>query len=93
LISEDLDGEKKRVDADLNQELQDLGKIPKRRGSHLRQRVSEALEKAGPRRSRIALIDLDNENIYPFDSYHEAIEFMSKHKGRWYVSMNSFQNL
>jgi cellulose synthase/poly-beta-1,6-N-acetylglucosamine synthase-like glycosyltransferase len=55
--------------------------------SRNRKAIESALERAGiSLEMRISVVNLDSDERYYFDDYHQAIEFMKGKKGKWYVT-------
>jgi hypothetical protein len=59
--------------------------LPRR--SKLRDEVEALMREGGillPR--RIAVVDMESGEAYHFDSYPEAMEFLARKTGRWYIT-------
>ena len=76
-------------DDELLREMEALGArkmSPRRR--EIEAALKAALEKSGSEAGEGALIllNLDGGECLSFDGYPEALEYMGKHKGRWYLA-------
>ncbi len=85
------EGEKEELeevsDDELFRELEALGarKRSKRR-EEIEAALKTALSRAETGEGALILINLDGGECCTFDSYPEALEYMGKHKGRWYLA-------
>ena len=58
-----------------------------RKKSRLRQEVEEALLPKGISvERRISIINLDTKESHYFDDYPQALQFIKRKKGRWYLA-------
>ncbi|MCR3883347.1 hypothetical protein P0O24_04360 [Methanotrichaceae archaeon M04Ac] len=76
------------VDEDeISREMEALGA---RKRSHRRQEIEAALKAARERgdagEGALILLNLDGGECLSFDGYPEALEYMGRHKGRWYLA-------
>jgi hypothetical protein len=66
--------------------------IPRKR-SYLRKDIENALSNIGINLDlKIILINLDTKEVFHFDDYYEAIEFMKVKKCRWYLTTTGISN-
>lgn len=70
-------------DDELFRELEALGA---RKRSRRREEIEAALKKADTGKGALILLNLESGESHTFDSYPEALEFMGKQKGRWYLA-------
>ena len=60
--------------------------IPRKR-SYLRKDIEKALSEIGINLDQnIILLNLDTNEVFHFDDYYKAIEFMKGKKCRWYLA-------
>ena len=74
-------------DDEISREMEALGA---RKRSRRREEIEAALKTAMSQpdtgTGAIILLNLDSGESLSFDGYHEALEHMGKHKGRWYLA-------
>lgn len=70
-------------DDELFRELEALGA---RKRSRRREEIEAALKKADTGKGALILLNLESGESHTFDCYPEALEFMGKQKGRWYLA-------
>lgn len=72
---------------EIDREMEALGA---RKRSKRREEIEAALKTAMSRpdigEGALILLNLDTGECLSFDGYHEALEHMGKHKGRWYLA-------
>jgi hypothetical protein len=62
-------------------------KMPIKKKSKLRAEIEALLEKKGlVVEEKISVMNLESEETYHFDDYHEALQFLKGRKGRWYLT-------
>ena len=70
-----------------NKETQDNCGVIKKRKSELRKEIEALLEKKGlVLEEKISVMNLESQETYYFDDYHEAMKFLKGKKGRWYIT-------
>ena len=70
-----------------SKETQDNCGVIKKKKSELRGEIEALLEKKGlVLEERISVMNLESQETYYFDDYHEAMEFLKGKKGRWYIT-------
>jgi len=70
-----------------SKEPQDNCGVIKKKKSELRGEIEALLEKKGlVLEERISVMNLESQETYYFDDYHEAMEFLKGKKGRWYIT-------
>jgi len=71
----------------LQKEMSMNEEMPTKKKSKLRKEVEALLEKKGlVVEEKISVMNLDSEETYHFDDYHEALQFLKGKKGRWYLT-------
>lgn len=70
-------------DDELFRELEALGA---RKRSRRREEIEAALKKADTGKGALILLNIESGESHTFDSYPEALEYMGKQKGRWYLA-------
>ncbi|MGA9099808.1 MAG: hypothetical protein WB392_12855 [Methanotrichaceae archaeon] len=51
-----------------------------------RQEIEDLLKQKGYAIEKISVLNMDSGEIYYFESYPEAIEFLKGRAGRWYIT-------
>lgn len=70
-----------------SKEPQDNCGVIKKNKSELRGEIEALLEKRGlVLEERISVMNLESQETYYFDDYHEAMKFLKGKKGRWYIT-------
>lgn len=70
-----------------NKETQDNCGVIKKRKSELRKEIEALLEKKGlVLEEKISVMNLESQETYYFEDYHEAMKFLKGKKGRWYIT-------
>ena len=70
-----------------SKEAQDSCGVIKKKKSELRREIEALLEKKGlVLEERISVMNLESQETYYFDDYHEAMKFLKDKKGRWYIT-------
>lgn len=70
-----------------SKETLDDEEMPLRKKTKLREEIEALLEKKGlVLEEKISVMNLEIQETYYFNDYHEAMDFLKGKKGRWYIT-------
>jgi hypothetical protein len=73
-------------EAAVDEIFRELEALGARKRSRRREEIEAALKKADTGKGALILLNLESGESHTFDSYPEALEYMGKQKGRWYLA-------
>jgi hypothetical protein len=73
-------------EAAVDEIFRELEALGARKRSRRREEIEAALKKADTGKGALILLNLESGESHTFDSNPEALEYMGKQKGRWYLA-------
>lgn len=84
------EGEEELDEVSIDEISREMEALGARKRSRRREEIEAAMKAAMSRpdvgAGALILLNLDTGESLSFNGYHEALEYMGKHKGRWYLA-------